>query len=232
MRIAVVIPSWNNPDDVERCLRSLAEQTFRVFEVVVVDDGSDPTISEFPISHFQFPIRTIRQTHAGAPAARNRGARESESEFLIFLDADIALQPHALERLVAALDAHPNASFAYSGFRFGWKRFPSFPFDVARLRQMPYIHTSALIRRAHFPEFDESLRRFQDWDLWLTMLAQGHTGVHIPEVLFTVRNTRGTMSRWVPSFLHRVPWQRIGGIPVRIRAYDEAMAVIRKKHGI
>lgn len=225
-RVHIIIPVWNHTDALARCLAALDRQTYGDVDVVVVDDGSD---GECPIPHTQRSMCSIRQPHAGAPAARNRGARETHAEFLLFCDADVELQPPALARMVEALDAHPEASYAYSAFRYGWTTFRSFPFDAERLRRMPYIHTTALIRRAHFPGFDESLTRFQDWDLWLTMLKKGYTGVFIPEVLFTV-HSGGTMSRWFPSFLLRVPWERCGWVPARIRAYREAEATIRRKH--
>ncbi len=224
-RIVVIIPTWNDRELLHRCFVSLAAQTFKDFEVIVVDDGSEPAI-ELRGTSDEVRVRLVRQEHAGAPAARNRGARETQSEFLLFCDADVELQPYALERMARTLDAHLEASYAYSAFRFGWKKFSSFPFDAARLRRMPYIHTTALIRRAHFPGFDESLKRFQDWDLWLTMLEAGHVGTYIPETLFTVRSG-GTMSRWFPSFALRLPWKSS-----RVRAYEDAAGVIRKKHRI
>lgn len=235
MTVAVVIPVYQHADVLTRCLASLERQTLRDFDVTVVDDGSQPPLrDEFQISppkadpsrekNFKLQIRWLRQEHAGAPAARNRGARETQSEFLLFCDADVILRTDALERIVQALRAHPEASYAYSAFRFGWKAFRCLPFDPERLRRMPYIHTTALIRREHFPGFDESLKRFQDWDLWLTMLERGHAGVHIPEILFTVRSG-GTMSRWVPSFLYRLPWKT-----ARVRAYEAAAEIVRRKH--
>ncbi|MBI4434583.1 glycosyltransferase [Candidatus Uhrbacteria bacterium] len=223
-RIAVVVPVWNDRGSLRRCLTALAGQTFSDIEVVVIDDGSTPPV-ELRVKSDEVRVRLIRQEHAGAPAARNRGARETESELIMFCDADIELIPNALERMVRTLDAHPEASYAYSAFRFGWKLFRSFPFDAGLLRRMPHIHTTALTRRAHFPGFDESLTRFQDWDLWLTMLERGHVGIHIPEVLFTIRNTRGTMSRWVPSFMHRLPWRSR-----RVREYDAAAEIVQRKH--
>lgn len=225
MTTSIIIPAWNNPRELARCLLTLEAQTFHDFDVTVVDDGSEPPI-ELTAYSLRLTARLIRQAHAGAPAARNRGARETRSEFILFCDADVELRPHALEGMMRALREHPEASFAYSAFRFGWKTFRSFPFDPDRLRRMPYIHTTSLIRRTHSPEFDESLKRFQDWDLWLTMLAHGHVGVHIPEVLFTVRSG-GTMSRWFPSFALKLPWK-----PNRVRAYEDAASIVQKKHRI
>lgn len=234
-RVAIVIPVWNDRGTLRRCLASLRQQTLQEFDVTIVDDGNVPPMDRFQISDSppkagprqedRFQIRWIRQPHAGAPVARNRGARETASEFLLFCDADIELALHALSRMVAELDAHPEASYAYSSFRFGWKTFSSFPFDAERLRRMPYIHTTSLIRRACFPGFDESLTRFQDWDLWLTLLERGHVGVHIPDVLFTIRNTRGTMSRWLPSLMYRLPWKSR-----RVREYGSAADIVRRKH--
>ncbi|MFH1098548.1 MAG: glycosyltransferase family A protein [Candidatus Uhrbacteria bacterium] len=233
MKISIIIPCWNNSREVARCLDALAQQAFRDFEIVVIDDGSDPPIaSQLSTANYQLPIRIIRQSHAGAPAARNLGARETSGEFIMFCDADVVLRPSALARLVVVLDSHPEASYVYPAFQFGWKTFRSFPFNAERLRRMPYIHTSALIRRIHFPGFDESLQRFQDWDLWLTMLEHGHVGIHVPEILYTIPNTHGTMSRWIPSFLYRIPWQRLGWMPQRIRSYRHAFARICAKHNL
>lgn len=223
--ISIIIPTWNNPRELARCLRALTVQTIRDFDVTVVDDGSESAI-ELRVTSDELRVQLLRQAHAGAPVARNRGARETQSEFILFCDADVELRSHALERMMRALREHPEASYAYSAFRFGWKTLRSFPFDAERLRRMPYIHTTSLIRRAHFPEFDESLKRFQDWDLWLTMLAHGHVGIHILEVLFTVQSG-GTMSRWFPSFALKLPWK-----PSRVRAYEDAASIVQKKHRI
>ncbi|MBI4433849.1 glycosyltransferase family 2 protein [Candidatus Uhrbacteria bacterium] len=223
-RIAIVIPIFGSVRPLRACLASIARQTFRDVEIVVVDDGNVPPV-ELPTCTTAFPMRLLRQAHAGAPVARNLGAGTTDSELLLFCDADVVLDPHALARMEAALREHPEASYAYSAFRFGWKRFSSFPFDPQRLRSMPYIHTTALMRRAHFPGFDPTLSRFQDWDLWLTMLAQGHTGAHIPETLFRITSTRGTMSRWIPSFVYRLPWKS-----ARVRAYEDARDCIMQKH--
>ena len=133
------------------------------------------------------------------------------------------MKPGMLSKMSKALDEHPNISYVYSSFKFGWKKFKLWEFDAARLRQMPYIHTTSLIRREHFPGFDPNLKRLQDWDLWLTMLEQGHVGQWISEVLFEVK-AGGTMSSWLPSFLAKI------GLGKKAKQYQAAVKIIKNKH--
>lgn len=226
--ISIIIPAYNAARTISRCLDSIAKQTYRDVEVTIVDDCSSFPLQRPELSSALGSEEGVRVIHnernMGAPASRNIGFRASRGEYVMFCDADIVLVPTALERLLDTLQKRPDASYAYSSFRFGWKKFPSFPFDAARLRAMPYIHTTSLIRREHFPGFDETIKRFQDWDLYLTMLEQGHTGVWVPEVLFSVINTSGTMSRWLPSFVYKIPW-----LP-SVKRYRAAEVLIRQKH--
>ena len=82
------------------------------------------------------------------------------------------------------LDENEDISYVYSSFKFRWKTFKLWEFNAEKLKEMPYIHTTSLIRREHFPGFDPKLKRMQDWDLWLTMQEKGYKGKWINEVLF------------------------------------------------
>jgi glycosyltransferase involved in cell wall biosynthesis len=232
--VSVIIPSWNHGPELMRCLASLESQTYGSFEVIVVDDGStDGTADMVKNFKHSFPLDYVRlERNAGASAARNAGERRSRGELLMFADADAELRPHAIERMAAELEKHPECDFAYSSFRFGWKKFGSRPFDAKALRRIPYIHTTSMLRRRAFPGFDESLKKFQDWDLWLTMSERGSTGSWIPEVLFSIKARRLGMSRWLPSFFHKLPWECIGWAPRELRNYRKWEKVVKEKHGI
>lgn len=232
--ISVIVPAYNAARTIGRCLESIFSQSLQNFEVIVVNDGStDATLERLEFLQKRWPARlkVVIQKNRGAPAARNYGVRIAKGEYLIFCDADVVMRRDMLEKMLQVLYLHPEASYVYSSFKFGWKKFVLWDFDAQRLREMPYIHTTSLIRTEHFPGFDETVKRLQDWDLWLTMLEKKHTGVWIPEVLFKVVNTQGTMSAWLPSFAYKIPkW--LGIHPRSVARYNEAVALIKAKHGL
>ncbi len=229
--ISVIIPCYNHAATIGRCLESIFAQTIAPFEVIVVDDGSTDAL-DAALASFLGKIKLVRQANSGGPAARNRGFRESTGDLVMFCDADAFLRPDALEKLEFALESEPEAAYAYASFRFGWKKFPLGPFDPERLKKHNYIHTGSLIRREKFPGFDETLKRFQDWDLWLTMLERGDAGVWVPELLVHVHvsSKRGGISNWLPKLMYRLPWNLLGWKPKRVAEYEAAAAIIRKKH--
>jgi len=227
--ISIVIPTYQHAREISACLSSIFAQTFSSYEIIVVNDGSTDDTLEV-LKPFRDRIKLIDQENRGGNAARNRGFDASRGDFLLFCDADIVMRPDMLEKMLLALQDHPEASYAYSSFKFGWKFFKLWPFDAAKLRQMNYIHTTSLLRREHFPRFDEKIRRLQDWDLWLTMLEQGHTGIWIPEMLFQAIPHQGGISTWVPGVFYRIPWRKFG---IRIRTVEkflEAEKIMKAKH--
>ena len=233
-RIAVVIPCYNHADVLRRTLENLRAQTIKPTEVIVVDDGSTDTPGSV-VTGFtdRLPIRDVRlDVNRGAPYARNVGAQMTTAPLILFLDADIGLKPTALETFSDTLREHPESAYAYSNFFWGTKRFRGRPFDVEALKQRNFIHTTSLMRREAFPGFDETLKKFQDWDLWLTMAERGATGVWIDRELFRVEPRRQGISRWMPRIAYWIPWQKLGFVPKDIANYREAEEIVRKKHGI
>ena len=224
--VSIIIPLYNQYQKLLACLDSIKKQTFIDYEVIIVNDGSTDVargkLTEVVSSQLS-AASCIYQDNVGAPWARNRGFRESRAEYVLFCDADIIMRPDMLYKMVSVLEQNRDISYIYSSFKFGWKKFTLWEFDAEKLKQMPYIHTTSLIRREHFPGWDENMKRLQDWDLWLTMLEQGHIGKWMPEVLFTVE-PGGTMSHWLPSFITKL------GIGKMAKEYNQAVEIIRRKH--
>lgn len=96
--ITVIVPAYNPGRNVEHCLEALARSTYRHFDVLVVDDGSTEPIKTLVE---RFGYRYLRIDGPGGPArARNLGVQQTESEFIIFIDADVCVYPDTIERIV------------------------------------------------------------------------------------------------------------------------------------
>lgn len=224
--ISVIIPAYNASKTIGRCLQSVFAQTHKDIEIIIVNDGSTDDLAGALLGVIgKFAL--YEQENQGAPAARNFGFKQSHGDLVIFLDADIVMKPKMLEKLYLALKVAPEADFAYSSFYWGWKRFKLWPFSYEKLKVMPYIHTSALIRREVFPGFDPALKKFQDWDLFLTIAENGGKGVFVPEALFKVAS-QGTISSWLPSFVYKLSFLKL---KVKDK-YLNAERTIRRKHKI
>jgi len=119
-RVSAIIPLFNKERTVEAALRSVAAQTVKDLEVIVVDDGSTDAGPRL-VREFALPcVRLITQENAGPGAARNRGIAAARSPFLAFLDADDEWMPDYLERSLAFLEQ--DSSLA--AVTFGWLDHP------------------------------------------------------------------------------------------------------------
>ncbi len=105
MKISVIIPTYNEEKVITKCIKSLQDQTFKDFEIIVVDDGStDKTfevLSQLKIINLKLQI--LRQQHKGPGAARNLGVQHASGEILVFVDADMTFDKSFLKNLVVSV---------------------------------------------------------------------------------------------------------------------------------
>lgn len=188
--ITVVIPCRSSEDD-SVTQASLKKQSIQGFKVVTVVD----------------------KDQKGANWARNQGFRKVKTEYVLFSDNDIDWRPEALEIMLETLESHPDASYAYGAYEIGENIQCNKPFDPERLKQANYISTMSLIRTKDFPGFDETIKRLQDWDLWLTMLEQGKMGVYCGAVLFSTKVRNGITHNGFTS-------------------WEEANTIVKNKHNL
>lgn len=187
-KVSVVVTAYNSRAFILDALWSVARQTFRDFELIVVDDGSTQPGLEDLCEAFAresgTPVLYAYKTNGGPSSARNRGMRMAKGRYLAFLDADDRFQPTKLARQVALLDRLDEGYACVIGSSL-WFR------DTARrgkrlVRQAPVdgrldidrlltgelalegTPASYLLRSAAVIEvggFDEALRHNEDFDL-------------------------------------------------------------------
>lgn len=175
-RLTVIIPTREpHTLTVENnvTVRTLQEQTWRNFRIVVIKDTDG----------------------RGANWARNLGWNSfgQETEYVMFCDDDINWKNDALAKMIACIDMTPQASYVYCGYALDGRKISMQKFDRWSLMRYNYISTMSIIRTAHMPKegFDESIKRFQDWDLWLTLLQEGRVGVWCGELLYSTLARNG-----------------------------------------
>ncbi|MEH0844596.1 glycosyltransferase family 2 protein [Micromonospora sp. CPCC 205711] len=119
-RLSIVVPFYNVGDYIRDCLESLTRQTFRDFEVVLVDDGSKDhsadIAQEFCDRDPRF--RIVTQDNQGLGPARNTGVRNSQGEYITFVDSDDLVAPHAYEVMVRSLDQSGSSLVGGNARRF------------------------------------------------------------------------------------------------------------------
>src|SRR5215211_3597553 len=176
--VSVVIPCYNQAHFLGEAIESVLSQSYRNFEIVVVDDGSPDNTSEVASRYEQ--VRLIRQENRGLAGARNRGLAEAKGEYVVFLDSDDRLLPNHLEVGVRELEAQPECAFVYGHYRaiaadgsLLWKPYepPVEPDSYLMLLQYCFGTPAVVVfRRQAFEEvgsFDGSVDAAADWDLYL-----------------------------------------------------------------
>lgn len=206
--ISVVVPCFEAAATLERTLASLRAQSYGNWEAIVVDDGSRDGGAKLAENWAARDrrIRVVRQLHAGAAAARNRGLGAASRDWLCFLDADDWLSPRAFERWLAAAARTPEATVlvgrclrvSQAGRTWAWpKRDLTDAFGVLCSECAIPIH-SALVRRSAVLAvggFDETLETNEDWDLWQRIARAGLVFTQTDELVAYYRTRPGSLSR-------------------------------------
>jgi glycosyltransferase involved in cell wall biosynthesis len=223
MNSAVVIPTRDRGPLLGRAVESALRQTLPVREVIVVDDGSlDDTANIVrALARSDDRVRLVVQDGAsGAAAARNRGVRETEAEWICFLDSDDTWEPRKHEAQAEAIAGTPGAVACFTGLRYAYRErsfdvLPPALLTTLDLRGANVVGStsSAMIRRETFDVvggFDPNLPSCQDWDLWIKLHQVGEFAmVREALVMFTQDGTdRISKNREAVFAGHRVVFDR------------------------
>ena len=95
--ISIIIPTYNEEEDISKCIGSLKNQSFKDFEIIIVDDGSTDKTIEIAKKN---KIKVLKQNHSGPGLARNLGVKNAEGEIIILVDADMTFEKDYLKNLI------------------------------------------------------------------------------------------------------------------------------------
>ena len=192
--VSAVITVFNNEKTAGEAVESFLSQTFRDFEVIVVDDGSTDSTRRLIETKYAGEIRYLYQPNRGSAAARNAGARAARGRYLAFLDGDDVSLPERLALQVAALEQNPEVGLVYGNvylvdasggharLRGGAGRYKSGRvFEDLVIRN--FVPFSTIMLRHSTLEsvglFDESIRSSEDWDM-LVRLSKTCAFLYLP----------------------------------------------------
>lgn len=202
--ISVIILCYNHGKFVSEAIESALRQTFRDFEIIVVDDGSNDENTRETLAGLEkkYPgISLMRQENRGLAGARNAGVRDARGEFFLPLDADDTIEPEMLERCFEVLKSDSKLGFAFTSVRyFGdyvavWYPRKYNYFDLLYANQFT---SCALVRKKAWEEvggYDENMRSgYEDWEFWINMGKHSWFGKLIPMSLFNYRRHELSMT--------------------------------------
>lgn len=187
--VSIILPTYNRATFLGEAIASVQAQSFRNWELMIVDDGSTDGTESAVWFYLSDPrIRYIRQAQAGAAAARNNGLRQTTAPLIAYIDSDNLWCPDFLAGTVAALAAQPEVDLVYGALISDdhlldhscilWS-----DFDRDALLCGNFIDTNTILHRrslvARFGGWDASLRRLLDWDLLLRYTSE-KPGVPVP----------------------------------------------------
>lgn len=215
MKVSVIIPFYNEEKYLQGCLESLSQQSFRDFEVIVVDDGSQPKPSiknralVFKKKFKDFKL--LRQSHQGPGVARNLGVTKAKGEILVFVDADMEFKQDFLEDLIAPIiKGKEKGTFSkeelVANWNNPWARCWSFNKGVGR-RLIPkdYPNEAPVFRAILKKEF-ERVAGFSDTgeytDDWSLSQKLGYKAKLAPSAVYYHHNPDSLkevfiQSRWI-----------------------------------
>lgn len=115
---SVVIPLYNKELSIQNTIKSVLEQTYQEFEIIVIDDGSTDNSTKQVKEISDSRIKIVQQRNQGVSAARNRGIKESRFEWIALLDGDDLWEPNHLEEVLKMMHKFPDEKVYVTSFKY------------------------------------------------------------------------------------------------------------------
>ncbi len=196
VQISVIIPCYNQEKYIAEALDSVLAQTFKDFEIIVINDGSidnSASIIKDYVQEYPHLIRYIEQKNQGIIAARNNAIAEAKGEYIFPLDGDDKIAPECLEKLHDAMINKKGDVIYCDGEYFGERNG-----KIAHLKPSKFnmslgnrVFVSALYRKSDWLKYggyDEIMKDgYEDWEFWLNFIENNKHFYKVDETLFFYR---------------------------------------------
>ena len=211
--VSVIIPCFNQGKFIDEAVNSILQQTYKNYEVIIVNDGSTDFGTNQLLRTIYYPnTRVIWSQNRGLPSARNIGITASKGCYILPLDADDKIGPTYLEDAVKILDENSDIGIVYCDAEFFGEQ--TGPFDLPSFTKERLLIENIIFCTAFFRKKDwEKVGGFnpkmvcgwEDWDFWLSILELDRNVYKIPKRLFFCRKRTdsmiGRMNSYQKTFL-------------------------------
>lgn len=205
--VSVIIPCYNHGLYLHQAIKSILNQTYRNFEIIIVDDGSDDKETLGILEKIDIQgVEVFHKQNGDVASARNYGIRRSCGEYILTLDADDRFAPTFIEKAVNILQKQPKVGMVTSYVqRFGENEIESGKLECKGGDIKDFLVKNQAVACLMFRfqcwkdagGYDEEIQGFEDWEFAISVTKQGWTVYSIPEYLFFYRRVPGSMYRRV-----------------------------------
>ena len=201
--VSIIIPCYNDAQFINDAIESSKNLTYPNKEIIIINDGSKDVETIDILKALEETDKSLTILHhevnKGLPAARNTAISESKGVYILPHDVDDTFEPQFLSIAVTEAEKNNKISPVYcdtthTGFIKGVEKRPEW--SLGRLRSGPFIVSCSLFRREAWElvgGYDESMKGWEDYDLWWRIGNSGYEGVRIPHPLFNYRHIRPSM---------------------------------------
>lgn len=197
--VSYIIPCYNQGMYLPDTLKSIEEEGYQEYEILIIDDGStdQTTVDYLKTLKSTDKLQILKQENSGPSVARNAGIEKARGKYLIFLDSDDLIQKEFVKIAVEKLESNEEIACVYGdleyfGEKSGFRK--QSPMNTVQMCMFNTLAVCTVIRRDTVISagcFDTRLSRqgLEDWELWLRLLSKGCEFLYLPVQSFKIRVT-------------------------------------------
>lgn len=193
--VSIILPVFNAEMYLNDCLNSILNQTYKSWELVIVDDGSTDLSSEIIKSYTDPRIRYTHQENAGVASALNLGLSIAKGHYVCRMDSDDLMCPNRLEKQISFLQFNPDVgvlggqaeAFDEKGRRYVIKKpLKDKALKWLMLYENPFVHPTVMFNLKNTGDIHYPKVRMEDWELWVQLFSQTKFA-NLPDVVLSYR---------------------------------------------